>query len=100
VEYYFDFRNDGILGQYFWNGKRDTIDYCNLVITMVELVLYFDEESDKMTNVNLILTLTSIAETIVRLPTKSKGFGIISKCQLAPGIYLAETLTEGLMVAV
>jgi hypothetical protein len=31
----------------------------------------------------------------VRLPTKSRGFGIISKGELAPGVYLAEALTEG-----
>jgi hypothetical protein len=29
------------------------------------------------------------------VPTKSRGFGIISKGALAPGVYLAETLTEG-----
>jgi len=57
--------------------------------------LDFDEEPDEMTNINLILTLKFRAESIVRLPTKSKGIGIISKCELAPEIYLAETLTKG-----
>ena len=31
----------------------------------------------------------------MRLPTKSKGLGVISKSKLAPGVYLAEALTEG-----
>jgi len=31
----------------------------------------------------------------VWLPTKSRRSGIISKGELAPGVYLAETLTEG-----
>jgi len=31
----------------------------------------------------------------VRLPTKSRGFGIISKGELVPGVYLAEALTTG-----
>jgi hypothetical protein len=32
----------------------------------------------------------------VRLPTTSSGIGIISKGELAPAVYLAETPTEGL----
>jgi len=31
----------------------------------------------------------------VQLPCKSRGFGIISKRELARGVYLAETLAEG-----
>jgi hypothetical protein len=91
----FDFRYDGILGQDFWKFKRATIDYCNRVITMGEVVLNFDDEPDETTDANSILTLKSRAESIVRLPTKSKGLGVISKSELAPGVYLAEALTEG-----
>jgi len=43
---YFDFRYDGILVQDFWKGKRATIDYCNHVITMGEVVLDFDDQPD------------------------------------------------------
>jgi len=32
----------------------------------------------------------------VRLPTTSSGFGIVTKKELAPGVYLAEMLTEGI----
>jgi len=62
---------------------------------MGDVVMDFDDEPDETTDVNNVLTLKSRAESIVRLPTKSKGLGIISRSELAPGIYLAETLTEG-----
>ena len=55
----------------------------------------FDDEPDETTDLTRLLTLKSRAESIVRLPNKSRGFGIISKRGLAPGIYLAGTLTEG-----
>jgi len=53
----FDFRYDGIFGQGFWKCKRATIDYCNRVITMGEVVLEFDDEPDETTDMNHILTL-------------------------------------------
>jgi hypothetical protein len=34
-------------------------------------------------------------ESVVRLPTKSKGFGITSKGEIVPGVYFAEALTKG-----
>ena len=87
----FDFRYDGILGQDFWKDKGATTDYCDRVITMDEVVIDFDDEPDEMTDVNQTLTLKSRAESIVRLPTKSRRIGIISKSELAPRVYLAET---------
>jgi hypothetical protein len=33
-------------------------------------------------------------ESIVRLPTKSKGHGIISKREIVPGVYLAKSLAR------
>jgi hypothetical protein len=89
----FDCRYDGILGQDFWKDKRATIDYCNCVITMGEIVMDFDEP-DETADVNHILTLKSRAESIVRLPAKSNGIGIVSKREIVPGVYLAEALTE------
>ena len=50
----------------------------------------FDDKPDKTTDLAQFLTLKYRAENIVRLPTKSRGFGIISKGELAPGVYLAE----------
>ena len=43
----FDFRYDGILGQDFWKCKGATIDYCNRVITMDDVVLDFDDEPNE-----------------------------------------------------
>ena len=91
----FDFPYDGILGQDFWKCKRATIDYYKRVITIGEVVLDFDDETDDTTDINHILTLKSRTESIVQLPTKSKGLAVISKSELAPGVYLAEALTEG-----
>jgi hypothetical protein len=62
---------------------------------MGEVVLDLDDEPDKAADVNHIVTLKSRGKSIVRVPTKSKGFGIISKHKLAPRVYIAEMLTEG-----
>jgi len=90
----FDCRYDGILGQDFWRNKGATIDYSNREITMGEAVMDFDNKPDESTDLTQLLTLKSRAESIVRLPSKSRGFGIISKGELAPGVFLAEALTE------
>jgi hypothetical protein len=63
---------------------------------MGEVVLDFDDKPDEMTNFTQLLTLRARTECIVRLPTESKGSGIISKGELVPGVYLAEALTEGI----
>ena len=91
----FDCRYDGILGQDFWMDKGATIDYCNHEITMGEVVMDFDDKSDETTELTQLLTLKSRAQSIVRVSTKSRGFGIISKGELVPGVYLAEALIEG-----
>jgi hypothetical protein len=90
----FDCRYDCILGQDFWRNKGATIDYCSREITIGEVVMNFDDKPDETTDLTQLLHLKSRAESIVRLPTKSTGFGIICKRELAPGIYLAEALTE------
>jgi hypothetical protein len=62
---------------------------------MVAVVMDFDDEPDETTDLTRLKSLKSRVEITVRLPTKSRGFGIISKGELAPGVYLAITLTEG-----
>jgi hypothetical protein len=62
---------------------------------MGEVVLKFDDEPDETTDMNSTLTLKSRAESVVHLPTKSKVLDVISKSELAPGVYLAEALTVG-----
>ena len=83
---------DGILGQDFW--KDETSNYCNCTVTMGELTMNFDDENDKTINVAHKLTLKTRTENMARLTTKSKGRGLISKQEIIPGVYLAESLTE------
>jgi hypothetical protein len=39
-------------------------------------------------------TLRARSENYVKLPTSSKGIGLIEKQEISPGIYLAESLTR------
>jgi hypothetical protein len=54
----------------------------------------FDKETDKTKAEMCKLTLKPRTENIVRVPTKSKGLGMINKTEFMPGLYLAESLTE------
>jgi hypothetical protein len=85
---------DGVLGLDFWEDRGAILDYSTRKITMGKVVLELDDKPDKTTDSNRLLTLNARTERIVRLPTKSCGTGIIPKEELAPGVYLAETLTE------
>jgi len=44
----FDCRYDGILGQDFWKGKGATISYCNSMISMGEVIMNFDSETNQL----------------------------------------------------
>ena len=59
-------------------------------------MLHLDDNPDETTDSTRLLTLNSRTKNIVRLPTTSSGFGFVTKEELAPGVYLAETLTEGI----
>ena len=54
----------------------------------------FDSKPDKINGENCKLTLKTRSENIVKLPNKSMGHGLISKKELIPGVYLAESLTK------
>jgi len=90
----FDCQYDGILSQEFWKNKRATINYCDRRVAMGEVLINFDNETNKIVNETHRLTLKTRTESITRLPTKSKGHGIISKREIIPGVYLAESLTR------
>ena len=90
----FSCQYDGILGQDFWRKYRATINYCDRTITMNDVTMNFDSETDRTKGKIYKLTLKPRIESIVRLPTKSKGLGIIPKKEIIPGVYLAESLTE------
>ena len=85
---------DGILGQDFWENYRATINYCDRTISMNEVTMNFDNETDRKKDKIYKLTLKPRTESIVSLPTKSKGLGIIQRKEIIPGVYLAESLTE------
>jgi hypothetical protein len=85
---------DGILGQDFWKKYKATINYSDRTITMSDVVLKFDNKTNETKNETYKLILKPRTESIVRLPTKSKGLGIIPKGEIIPGVHLAESLTE------
>ena len=87
----FDSRYDGLLGQDFWKSKGDTIDYCNCVIIIGELIMNFDGETNETIGMTHTLTLRSRTEGIVRLPTKSKEIIIISKRIRSRGVFSRDT---------
>ena len=60
---------------------------------MGEVLINFDNETNKVVNKTRKRTLKTRTESITRLPTKSKGHGI-SKREIAPKVYLAESLTR------
>jgi hypothetical protein len=62
---------------------------------MGEVLLDFDDKIDRVASKHCKLTLKSRTENIAKLPTKSKGHVSISKREIAPGIFLAESLTVG-----
>jgi hypothetical protein len=90
-----NFHYDGILGQDFWKDKKATINYCDRTITMGEIVVNFDNETNSVIGGNYKITLKGRTENIVQLPTTSKGHGIIPKSEVAQGVFLAESLTNG-----
>jgi len=90
----FGIQYDGILGRNFFEDKQSIINYCDQQVIMGDVVVKFDPKPDKVNSENCKLTLKARSENIVKLPTKSLGHGLISKRELMPGVYLAESLTE------
>ena len=39
---------DGILGQDFWKNHRATINYCDRTVTMKDVIMNFDSETNKL----------------------------------------------------
>jgi hypothetical protein len=55
---------------------------------MNNVIMSFFNETDKAKNETHKLTLKPRTESIVQLPTKLKGLGIIPKGEIVPGVYL------------
>jgi len=90
----FSCQYDGILGQDFWKTYRATINYCDRTITMNDVTMNFDSETDKTKDKIHKLTLKPRTKSIVSLPTKSEGLGIIPKREIVPGVYLAVVIRK------
>jgi hypothetical protein len=90
----FGIQYDGILGPNLLEDKQSTINYCDQQVIMGHVIVKFDPKPDEDNSENCKLTLKARSENIVKLPTKSLGHGLISKKELMPGVYLAESLTK------
>jgi hypothetical protein len=89
---------DAILGKDFLEEMESVIDYCaRMIIMNNEVVVNFDSRPSEIRTEPCKLTLKARTENIV---TNSKGFGLISKNELLPGLYLASSLTREIMVVV
>jgi hypothetical protein len=89
----FDCRYDGILCRDFWEDKKANISYCDREIVMGDVTVKFDPKTTLETEPHK-LVLKARTESIVGLPTTSRGPGLISKRELLPGVYLAASLTN------
>jgi hypothetical protein len=87
----FECNYDGILGQDFWKDKKAIINYCDRKIIMGEMTINCNDETNRTVRETSKLTLKTRTENIIKLPTKSKGHGIVSKREIVPGVYLAVT---------
>ena len=90
----FGIQHDGILGRDFFEDKQSIINYCDQQVIMGDCVVIFDPKPDKVNRENCKIALKTRSENSVKLSTKSLGHGLISKRELIPGVYLAESLTE------
>lgn len=87
---------DGILGQDFFISKRARIDYKKREIVMGDIIVRFGDREVSEEQVNeTSIVLKARCETIVKVPTNSEEqkSGLISKTELLPGIFMAETVT-------
>ena len=85
---------DAILGRDFWDAKGANIDY--RVIQMGNLEVKFDDKVETQAEeMRMYITLPPRSETMVEVPTKNdEGWsGVVTKEELIPGVYMAETLT-------
>lgn len=88
-------QHDGILGKDFWQSKRAKINYLKGEIVMPNLKIKFDAHDACMSNAVYEVKLPARSEVIVRLPTNSKGEGLLNKITLQTGVFVAEALTTG-----
>lgn len=88
---------DAFLGRAFWNAKRAKLDFENTVIQMGNSEVTFDDRVDTHgAEMRMYIIIPPRSETLVEVPTScyTNLSGVITKEELLPGVYMAETLTR------
>jgi len=86
---------DAILGKDFLEERGSVINYCSRQLVMNDqVVIDFDPKLSTSKTEPCRRTFKARTETIVRVPTTSKGLGVLPKDELSPGVYVASSLTR------
>ena len=86
---------DAILGKDFLEERGSVINYCSRQLIMNDqVVINFDPKLSTSKVEPCRRTIKARTETIVRVPTTSKGLGVLPKDELLPGVYVASSLTR------
>lgn len=74
--------------------ERESVINCCLceIIMNNEVVVNFDPKPSAVKTEPCKLTSKDRTQNIVRVPTTSKGLGLLPKSELLPGVYLAASL--------
>jgi len=81
---------DAILGKNFFETRKSVINYCSRQIIMNdEVIVNFDPKPTANKTEPCRLILKARTEMILRVPTTSKGLGLLPKSEILPGVYLA-----------
>ena len=81
---------DAILGKNFFETRKSVINYCSRQIIMNdEVIVNFDPKPTANKTEPCRLILKARTEMILRVPTTSKGLGLLPKSEILPGAYLA-----------
>ena len=90
----FEMHYDAILGKDFLEEKESVINYCSRQIVMNEVIVNFDPKPRAIQTEPCRRTLRARTENVVRVPTTSKGLGLLPKNELVPGVFFASSLTR------
>jgi len=86
---------DAILGKDFLEERGSVINYCSRQLVMNDqVVVNFDPKPSTIKTEPCRRTLRARTETIIRVPTTSKGLAVLPKDELLPGVYVASSLTR------
>jgi hypothetical protein len=75
----FSCQYEGILGQDFWKEHRTTIKYCDRTITMNEVIMSFDNDTNRANNETHKLTLKPRMRVLYEYPLNLNTRIIVSQ---------------------